>query len=74
MTEAAIAPLCLITEEAMIHCDAVFVIECGHDSDAGGFDGPVLIPGAVVLSCTLNPGHGGELHHDIEGLRWREDG
>jgi hypothetical protein len=70
----AAAPLRLITEGQMITCDAVFVIECGHDSDAGGFDGPVLIPGAVVLSCTLDPGHGGELHHDIEGLWWREDG
>ena len=68
MPSAAIAPLCLITEEAMIRCDAVFIIECGHPS---GIDG---IPGAVVLSCTLDPGHGGDLHHDIEGLWWREDG
>lgn len=67
------APLCLITEEAMIPCGAVFVIECGHESDDGGFDGAIVIPGAVVLGCTLPPGHGGGLHHDIEGLWWRED-
>jgi len=69
----AIAPLCLITEEAMIPCGAVFVIECGHENDDDGFGGAIVIPGAVVLGCTLRPGHDGELHHDIEGLRWRED-
>jgi hypothetical protein len=28
---AAVAPLCLITEEEMIPCDATFAIDCGRD-------------------------------------------
>ena len=72
MAETAIAPLCLITEDAMITCDAVHVIECGHDDD--GIEGVVVIPGAVVLGCTRRPGHLGGLHHDIDGLWWRADG